>query len=257
MKDGDGLGLAVAAVLGAGCCLALPLLVALAAGAALYLVAGLLVGVAALAVVIVVVARARRRRRTALAVAGSVAIVAALVAAASVLTRTNSRHAPGEGEATPTQRASADSGVAPDASGETATGFMLQTVDGGVFSLVDQRGKVVVVEFLAPGCPECAVDVAGLGKTAVEKKGDVAVLIADVSGVDDPRQLRDYYRGQLGAPDALVIAPDRQFTVAQSFGIVSLGETVVIGPDGRVSWKGRWSGDHGRLLDEIARASPS
>lgn len=199
----------------------------------------------------------RRRRRTALAVGGSVALAAGLVAAVFVLTKTESRPVSLETEATPTQRASADSGVAPAASGEAATDFMLQTVDGGVFSLADQRGKVVVVEFLAPGCPECAVDVAGLGRTAVEKKGDVAVLIADVSGLDDPRQLRDYYRGQLGAPEALVIAPDRQFTVAQSFGIVSLGETVVIGPEGRVSWKGRWSGDHGRLLDEIARASPS
>lgn len=181
---------------------------------------------------------------------GGLALALALVAAVLVLTRTESQPAAMEPVPTADQPAAARSG-------EGAEDFILQTVDGDVFSLANQRGKVVVVEFLAPGCPDCTVDVAGLSLTAVEQKREVTILIADVSGFGDPRGLRDYYRGDLGAPRELLIAEDAGFKVAQAYGVTQLGETLVIGPKGRVSWQGRWSGDHGRLLDEIERASAS
>lgn len=196
----------------------------------------------------------RRVRRRVAIVGGGSALALALAAAVVVLTKTESQ--PDAVEAGPA--ASRSPAVArPAPSSERAHDFILQTVDGDVFSLADQRGRVVVVEFLAPGCPECLVDVAGLGQTAVERKRDVRILIADVSGLGDPRGVRDYYRGNLGAPRELLIAEDGGFAVAQAYGVVQLGETVVIGPDGRVSWQGRWSGDHTRLLDEIERASVS
>lgn len=196
----------------------------------------------------------RRRVGRAARAGGGLALALTLVAAVLVLTRTESE--PAAVEAGPAaSRSPAAAGPAP--SGERAHDFILQTVDGDLFSLANQRGKVVVVEFLAPGCPECAVDVAGLGLTAVEQKRQVTILIADVSGFGDPRGLRDYYRGDLGAPRELLIAEDAGFKVAQAYGVTQLGETVVIGSKGRVSWQGRWSGDHGRLLDEIERASTS
>lgn len=166
----------------------------------------------------------RVRRRVAL-VGGGSALALALAAAVVVLTKTESQ--PDAVEAGPA--ASRSPAVArPAPSSERAHDFILQTVDGDVFSLADQRGRVVV-EFLAPGCPECAVDVAGLGQTAVERKRDVRILIADVSGLGDPRGVRDYYRGSLAAPRELLIAEDIGFAVAQAYGVTQLGETVESG----------------------------
>lgn len=135
-----------------------------------------------------------------------------------------------------------------------APAFSLQTVDGQPFSLADADGRAVVLEFLAPGCPECRVDVAVLAQAARRYGDEVRVVIADVSGAADLGFLRDYYRGELGAPRAVVIASDIDFEVARRYGVRSLGETFVIGPDGRIEWQGRWSGDAGLLFGTIERS---
>lgn len=82
--------------------------------------------------------------------------------------------------------------------GKVAPGFELRTIGGERFTLAEQRGSVVVLEFLEPGCPSCTVDVAGLSEIAAGGEVGAAVLIADVGGLG-PGSLRDYYHGQLGA----------------------------------------------------------
>lgn len=201
--------------------------------------------------------RQRGRKRSSVVLGGL--LLAVLVAAAAVLTLRNSEQGPGtagQGQAAgPVEEAGAEGGRAEVAS--RAPEFSLQTVDGGVFSLAAERGKVVVLEFLAPGCPDCAADVTGLGGAA-DRFGDrVRVVIADVGGVPDPRELRDYYRGELGAAKEIVIASDTDFGVAQRYRVRSLGETFVIGPDGGVRWHGRWAGDVDALFEAIERASPA
>lgn len=141
------------------------------------------------------------------------------------------------------------------ASGPTAPEFTLQTLEGESFTLADHRGQVVVVEFLAPGCPSCTVDLAGLAK-ATEQRPGVTLLVADVSGAD-PGQLRDYYRGDLGVVAEVLIAPDSDYQVTQAYEATALGDTVVITPEGTVSWKGRWAGDEGQLFAQIDQAARS
>lgn len=148
---------------------------------------------------------------------------------------------------------STGSGVS-GAVGAAAPDFTLRTVDGKRFSLAEQQGRVVVVEFLEPGCPSCTIDVAGLSEAAVQRQGEVSILVADVSGLG-PRTLRDYYHGDLGASAELLIAPGGS-KVAQTYGVTDLGDTVVIDPGGEVSWRGLWSGDSGRLLEQIEGAEP-
>lgn len=138
-------------------------------------------------------------------------------------------------------------------SGRAAPDFTLRTIEGERVSLAGQRGKVVVLEFLEPGCPSCTVDVAGLSEVA-SGEGETTVLVADVGGIG-ARGLRDYYRGELGAAPELLIAPDSDFAVAQAYGVTELGETVVIDPEGQVSWRGLWTGDSDRLREEIEGAA--
>lgn len=151
------------------------------------------------------------------------------------------------------QSSPAGSGAA--AGGPAAPEFTLQTLEGETFTLADYRGQVVVVEFLAPGCPSCTVDLAGLAKAA-EQKPDVTLLVADVSGAD-PGELRDYYRDQLGVVPEVLIAPDSDYQVTTAYGATALGDTFVITPEGAVSWKGRWEGDEGQLFAQIDQAARS
>lgn len=182
------------------------------------------------------------RRR--LALAGTALLLVATAGAVGVLAL-----APGDEGAPPIEaEASAEAAAA------RAPAFTLPTVDGQPFSLADARGKAVVLEFLAPGCPECAVDVASLAEAARRYGEHARIVIADVSGAADLGFLRGYYRGELGAPRAVVIASDVDFAVAQRYRVRSLGATFVIGPDGRIHWQGRWSGDAGLLFETIERS---
>lgn len=144
---------------------------------------------------------------------------------------------------------------APAASGPAAPEFTLQTLEGETFKLADHRGDVVVLEFLAPGCPSCAADLAVLTK-ATEEKPNATMLVADVSGAGAD-EVRDFYRGKYDVPPEVLIAPDRDFKVLGAFGATALGDTVVIAPDGTVSWKGRWAGDESKLFAQIDQAARS
>lgn len=137
-----------------------------------------------------------------------------------------------------------------------AKGFSLRTIDGTTFSLAAARGKVVVVDFLAPGCPSCARDLPGLGEAArrFAPRG-VKVVIADMSGANDGKALRDYYRGSYDVPAVVLIAEDKGFRVQRAYGVNQLGMTFVIGRDGRIRWKGVWSGDTGMLFPAVEGAS--
>lgn len=138
--------------------------------------------------------------------------------------------------------------------GKVAPGFELRTIGGERFTLAEQRGNIVVLEFLEPGCPSCTVDVAGLSEIAAGGEVGATVLIADVGGLG-PRSLRDYYHGQLGASPELKIAPDSGFRVARTYGVTELGETVVIDPKGRVSWRGIWNGATENIRERIEEAA--
>lgn len=180
----------------------------------------------------------RRRWPVALAAAGVVVVIAL---AATVLMSV------GQDSPSPSPQA------AGPASGPTAPDFTLQTLGGETFSLADHRGEVVVVEFLAPGCPSCTVDLAGLGKVA-EQKPNVTLLVADVSGAE-PAALRDFYRGEQDVAPEVLIVPDRGYQASKAYGASALGHTVVITPAGTVSWKGRWAGDQRQLLTQIDKAA--
>lgn len=182
--------------------------------------------------------RQHRRTPVALAAAGVVVVVAL---AATVMMSV------GQDSQSPSPQAEAPT------SGPSAPDFTLRTLGGETFSLADHRGEVVVVEFLAPGCPSCTVDLAGLGKAA-EQKPDVTLLVADVSGAE-PAVLRDFYRGEQAVGPEVLIAPDSGYKVSKAYGASALGHTVVITPAGTVSWKGRWAGDETQLLTQIDKAA--
>jgi peroxiredoxin len=139
------------------------------------------------------------------------------------------------------------------AAAKRAPDFTVRTVGGKTFRLSAQRGRVVVLDFLVPGCGECELQapVLGVASRVFAARG-VTVLILDVSGLGE-RDLRRFYYGQYRLGKTLV-APDRGLRVARAYAATALGTTVVVGRDGTIVWRGSWVGDEGRLFKAIRRA---
>jgi peroxiredoxin len=172
----------------------------------------------------------RTRRRAGAAVVLAAVLVVAAGAAVMYLGRGPDEIEPGPAEeaaATPTSRVAVGGQT-----GQRAPDFALTTTTGEPFRLSSYRGRVVLLDFLAPGCPSCAAEVPSLTKAwmAFRDRG-VAVVLIDVSGgrVDVP-----YYRS-VGGGDFLYAA-DVGFRVAKRYEVLALGTSVIVGPDGIVTY---------------------
>lgn len=120
--------------------------------------------------------------------------------------------------------------------GRQAPDFAITTTDGEEFRLSAHRDQVVVLDFLAPGCPSCAAEVPTLGEvwTAFRDQGAVVALI-DIGGVS-AEEVISYYRGQLGGADHLY-AVDEGFRVATLYKVLALGTTVIVDRAGIISYR--------------------
>ena len=123
-------------------------------------------------------------------------------------------------------------GVTP---GRRAPDFAVPTASGGRFHLAAQRGHAVVVSFLAPGCTDCAQEVAALSRAWEGFKGrGVDVLVVDLGG-GPLDQAAAYYRS-LGGADYRY-ATDPGFRVAKQYQVVALDTTVIVDPAGTVTFR--------------------
>ncbi len=136
--------------------------------------------------------------------------------------------------------------------GEVAPDFALPAAGGGTFRLSAQRGRVVVLDFLAPGCVDCSVEVRTLEAIARRFEGDgVEVVVVDVSGLP-VGAVAPYYRDLGGLH--LIYVGDRTFDVVRAYEVVSLGTTVVIDPRGQVAFRDRGSTPSAVLPAAVAGA---
>lgn len=119
--------------------------------------------------------------------------------------------------------------------GRAAPDFALPAAGGGTFRLSARRGRVVVLDFLAPGCADCSIEVATLEAVARRFGGDgVEVVVVDVSGLP-VEAVAPYYR-DLGGTD-LTYLGDRGFEAVRAYDVVSLGTTVIVDPRGAVAFR--------------------
>lgn len=153
----------------------------------------------------------------------------------------------------PQDEASTPSGVTGVRERQRAPDFDVRTTDATTFRLSTHRGQVVVLDFLAPGCPSCAAEVPSLAKVWSAFKGRGAVvLLIDIGGVSADEVVR-YYRGELGGGDHLY-AVDEGFKVATAYKVLALGTTVIVGRDGVVTYRDSGVTQADLLLREVREA---
>jgi len=82
-------------------------------------------------------------------------------------------------------------GVAPASERKTTTDFTLEDIDGKSWSLAEQRGRVVLMNYWATWCPPCRQETPGLVRLANEYRGK-GVEVAGVSLDEDLTAVREF-----------------------------------------------------------------
>jgi thiol-disulfide isomerase/thioredoxin len=106
----------------------------------------------------------------------------------------------------------------------------LPLLDGATWSLDEQRGHAVLLNFWASWCEPCRDEMPSLARAA-ERDRDAGLRVVAV----DYRESREAVGRFLAAnPSPLAVALDADGAVAKAFGVHAFPGTVAIGAEGRV-----------------------
>ena len=158
------------------------------------------------------------------------------------------------GPANPTNVAGVpQSTVAPAVQGQPAPDFTFPNTDNQPYTLSAQKGKVVLIEFMAPWCPHCQADVPVFNELQAKYK-DKGVEVIGVSassrGIDNesPIAMDDLvkFREQFSAEIPLLF--DKELKAANAYGVEYYPTVYIIGKAGNIFGK--------YLASETAPLSP-
>ena len=143
--------------------------------------------------------------------------------------------------------------VQPVIVGRAAPGFSLARLDGGgTVNLDSMRGQVVVLNFWASWCADCAVENKAL-RSAFDRYRDQGVEFVGVSFEDQSGTARGFAK-RMGMQWSLVADPGT--ATAIRYGVTGVPETFVIDPDGRIVAKTIGPVTYSLLSEQIAHAMP-
>jgi peroxiredoxin len=136
-------------------------------------------------------------------------------------------------------------------------GFSAARVDGPPVTLEGLRGRVVLLNFWATWCLECRVELAVLQ----ELHRDYAprgLAVLPVNFREEPGAVRHYTRA-LGLTMPLLLDPSG--AIRQSYGVIGLPTSFLIGRDGRAVARAigprDWAGAETRALIELLLRQPT
>jgi peroxiredoxin len=117
-------------------------------------------------------------------------------------------------------------------SGPPAPDFTVSTLDGGTFTLSEQRGKPVILFTMAYWCGTCVPEAQALAELH-RKYGDrVSIIALDVDPSSTPEKLQQF-REWVGQSD-YVWALDKGNRVAQAYQVRALDTTFIINQAGEI-----------------------
>ena len=117
---------------------------------------------------------------------------------------------------------------------KSAPTFTVATTDGGTFRLGEQRGKVVVLFFTAPGCTVCITQLPAMARLHSESdQAKVAMMAINIFPQYSEQEFLAYMAQHKGA--AHYYALDKNSSITRSYGVQSTGVTVIIDNKGRIA----------------------
>ena len=120
--------------------------------------------------------------------------------------------------------------------GRIASDFTIPLFDGGTFTLSEQRGKVVLVNFWASWCPPCREEAPVLER-AWQKYKDKGFILVGVDIWDNEKDARSFLQEfRISYPNG----PDNNGEIAIEYGLTGVPESWFLNKDGRLVR--RWVG---------------
>lgn len=114
--------------------------------------------------------------------------------------------------------------------GDTYRDFTVPLADGGSFTLSEQEGKVVLLNFWATWCGPCVGELPAFPRL-IERYGDKLSLIAVNSGESEV-EVRQFLKAN---GYTFPVGLDPKGTVSNLYPTDGIPYTLVIGPDGKVA----------------------
>lgn len=112
--------------------------------------------------------------------------------------------------------------------GKPAPQFSLYTNQGEKWSLADQKGKVVLVNFWATSCPPCRAEMPSMQKLYASLPRDKFEILSILYN-DDPSIAQNFVKKFRYTFPVLI---DYKSQIAGQYGITGVPETFVIDPEG-------------------------
>lgn len=126
--------------------------------------------------------------------------------------------------------------VASVGTGPREPNLSLLTIDGQRFSLAEQRGRPVVLYFMASWCTSCLPEAQALARVYQEYRNrGLQVLAVDVESDDTTTELARFQR--LVPNGDYLWAIDTVGDAVRAFQVRALDTTVVIDPEGSVAYR--------------------
>ena len=161
-----------------------------------------------------------KRKRSSLEIFGFLALAVIVVAIVWLVFFTSPQN-----PTQPTQTTTTTRTLAPD--------FTLTDVSGSPIRLSDQRGKVVVLEFMRTTCPHCANEMSQLASVHDRFGSDVTMISVSVDPQGDTDEVLKAYATEHNA--AWVWARDTSSNaVASLYGISGVPTIIIIDANGRI-----------------------
>ena len=137
------------------------------------------------------------------------------------------------------------------AAGEQLPGFKAECLDGSTFSLLQQRGKVVVINLWATWCGPCVQELPNFDRLQREHPTDAAVLAVHAQPVTTDMQA--YLSGY---SYEIPFAVDEDGSLGALLNAsTALPQTIILDPDGVVTYNQPGALSYETLLDLVAAAN--
>lgn len=119
--------------------------------------------------------------------------------------------------------------------GQIAPDFTVPTLDGGAFTLADQRGKPAIIYFMAYWCGTCIPEAQALAQLQKEYGDAVSIVVIDIDPSSTPDALANFK--QAANDGNYVWAFDAGQAVTNAWQVQALDTTLILDSAGHVIYR--------------------
>lgn len=119
--------------------------------------------------------------------------------------------------------------------GQVAPEFTASTLDGGTFSLAEQRGRPTIIFFMAYWCGTCIPESQALAQLKEEYGDSVRIVAIDVDPSSTPQALRQFKSA--AGNGAFVWAFDKEQQAVAAYQVRTLDTTFILDAEGHVVYR--------------------